>query len=101
MSAQNELQGALAGMLEAPEIAGLGHAFLFGLEADVLYGGLLGEHALDELARFFAEYHAVPLEEVRQHLYVHQGAEAARHLDWLRRPENAVLFKHPFRDRFL
>lgn len=29
------------------------------------------------------------------------NAEAARHLDWLRRPENAVLFKHPFRDRFL
>ncbi|GMU43537.1 MAG: rod shape-determining protein MreD [Xanthomonadales bacterium] len=32
--------------LEAPEVAGLGHAFLFGLAADVLYGGLLGEHAL-------------------------------------------------------
>lgn len=32
--------------LEAPDVAGLGHAFLFGLCADVLYGGLLGEHAL-------------------------------------------------------
>ena len=32
--------------LEAPEVAGLGHAFLFGLCADILYGGLLGEHAL-------------------------------------------------------
>ena len=32
--------------LEAPEAAGLGHAFILGLVADVLYGGLLGEHAL-------------------------------------------------------
>lgn len=32
--------------LEAPEVGGLGHAFLLGLAADVLYGGLLGEHAL-------------------------------------------------------
>jgi len=32
--------------LEEPEIAGLGHAFLLGLVADILYGGLLGEHAL-------------------------------------------------------
>ena len=32
--------------LEAPEVAGLGHAFVLGLVADVFYGGLLGEHAL-------------------------------------------------------
>lgn len=31
--------------LEAPEAAGLGHAFLLGLCADLLYGTLLGEHA--------------------------------------------------------
>jgi glutamyl-tRNA reductase len=45
-----------------------------------VYVAAESEQALDELARFFAEYHAVPLEEVRQHLYVHQGPEAARHL---------------------
>lgn len=32
--------------IEAPEIAGLGHAFVLGLIADVLFGDLLGEHAL-------------------------------------------------------
>lgn len=32
--------------LEAPEVAGLGHAFIFGLIADLLYGGIFGEHAL-------------------------------------------------------
>lgn len=32
--------------LEAPEVVGLGHAFLLGLCADLLFGGLLGEHAL-------------------------------------------------------
>ena len=32
--------------LEVPEVAGLGHAFVLGLMADLLYGELLGEHAL-------------------------------------------------------
>jgi rod shape-determining protein MreD len=32
--------------LEVPEVAGLGHAFALGLAADLLYGELLGEHAL-------------------------------------------------------
>jgi glutamyl-tRNA reductase len=38
------------------------------------------DRALEDLARFFAEYHGVPLDEVSQHLYIHSGAEAARHL---------------------
>lgn len=32
--------------LEAPEVAGLGHAFVLGLVADLLFGAVLGEHAL-------------------------------------------------------
>lgn len=45
-----------------------------------VYAAAESERALDDLARFFAEYHGVPLDGVRQHLYVHQGADAARHL---------------------
>lgn len=29
---------------------------------------------------FLAEFHGLPREEIRQHLYVHQGADAVRHL---------------------
>jgi glutamyl-tRNA reductase len=32
------------------------------------------------LRRFLADHHAVPLEEIEQHLYEHQGEEAIRHL---------------------
>jgi glutamyl-tRNA reductase len=38
------------------------------------------DEALDPLATFFAEYHGVDPSEVRPHLYVHRGADAARHL---------------------
>ena len=38
------------------------------------------DRTLEDLARFFAEYHGVPLDQVSQHLYVHRGADAARHL---------------------
>jgi glutamyl-tRNA reductase len=34
----------------------------------------------EDVARFFGDYHEVPHERMRQHLYVHRGAEAARHL---------------------
>lgn len=33
-------------LVEDPERVGLGFAFLLGLVADIVYGGLLGEHAL-------------------------------------------------------
>ena len=35
---------------------------------------------VDALAAFYSEYHQVSPEEIRQHLYVHRGADAARHL---------------------
>src|SRR4051812_40236234 len=38
------------------------------------------EGAAEHLGRFFSEYHEIPHEHVREHLYVHRGADAARHL---------------------
>src|SRR4051794_17017363 len=34
----------------------------------------------DHVGRFFSEYHEMPHDHVREHLYVHRGADAARHL---------------------
>ena len=45
-----------------------------------VYVAAESEGALDDLARFFADYHGVSLDQLRQHLYVHSGADAARHL---------------------
>lgn len=38
------------------------------------------EGTVEEIFSFFADYHGVPLTEITPHLYVHHGAEAARHL---------------------
>jgi glutamyl-tRNA reductase len=67
--------GSLAARQVAREIAVLSTCN----RAEV-YAAAESEAALEEVARFFAEYHGVPLDAVRQHLYVHQGADAARHL---------------------
>jgi glutamyl-tRNA reductase len=34
----------------------------------------------DALARFFSDYHSITHDDMAQHLYVHRGADAARHL---------------------
>ena len=39
-----------------------------------------GPDAPDGVARFFAEYHELPLARLSEHLYVRRGDEAARHL---------------------
>jgi glutamyl-tRNA reductase len=39
-----------------------------------------GPEAPDAVARFFAEYHELPLARLTEHLYVRRGDEAARHL---------------------
>ena len=39
-----------------------------------------GPDAPDAIGRFFAEYHQLPLARLSEHLYVRQGADAARHL---------------------
>ena len=39
-----------------------------------------GADSPDTIGRFFAEYHQLPLSRISEHLYVRQGADAARHL---------------------
>ena len=41
---------------------------------------IAGPDGPDSIARFFADYHQVPLARLSEHLYVRQGADAARHL---------------------
>ncbi|HJR61536.1 MAG TPA: glutamyl-tRNA reductase [Vicinamibacterales bacterium] len=38
------------------------------------------DHAVEELFAFFADYHGLPAAEIAPHLYVHHGADVARHL---------------------
>ncbi len=38
------------------------------------------EDGVESLVRFMAEYHEVPLEELRPHLYVYAGPDAVRHV---------------------
>ena len=38
------------------------------------------EKGVDDLCRFMADYHGVPLEDLRPHLYVHTGGDAVRHV---------------------
>ena len=39
-----------------------------------------GPDGPDAIARFFADYHQLPLPRISEHLYVRQGTETARHL---------------------
>ena len=45
-----------------------------------IYAAADSETAVDGVTAFFSDYHQVPTEDVRAHLYVHRGAEVARHL---------------------
>ena len=38
------------------------------------------DETADQIGRFFSDYHDIPHDRVREHLYVHRGADAARHL---------------------
>ena len=38
------------------------------------------EETAVQVGRFFSDYHEIPHEDVREHLYVHRGPDAARHL---------------------
>ncbi|MFL6281026.1 MAG: glutamyl-tRNA reductase [Vicinamibacterales bacterium] len=38
------------------------------------------DETADQVGRFFSEYHEMPHDRVREHLYVHRGSDAARHL---------------------
>ena len=45
-----------------------------------VYAALDRDDDVDLLARFFSEYHGVSQTELSRHLYVHRGAETARHV---------------------
>ncbi len=38
------------------------------------------DESAEQVGRFFSDYHEIPHDRVREHLYIHRGAEAARHL---------------------
>jgi len=38
------------------------------------------DQGVEQVVRFFAEYHGLPLEDLRPHLYVYQGPAAVRHV---------------------
>lgn len=38
------------------------------------------DETAEQVGRFFSDYHEIAHDRVREHLYVHRGAEAARHL---------------------
>ena len=48
--------------------------------AEVYVAAPTDDDAVDELVAFFAEYHGVPPIRSAPHLYVHHGADVARHL---------------------
>ena len=45
-----------------------------------IYVAADSDTSVDAVAAFFSDYHQVPAEDLRQHLYVHRGANVARHL---------------------
>ena len=38
------------------------------------------DETAEQVGRFFSDYHEIPYDHVRDHLYVHRGPDAARHL---------------------
>ncbi len=45
-----------------------------------IYAGGDTDATAEALGRFFGEYHSLPHDQMTPHLYVHKGADAARHL---------------------
>ena len=45
-----------------------------------VYAAADSDDAVDKVARFFGEYHGVSPSDLQSHLYIHRGADAARHL---------------------
>jgi glutamyl-tRNA reductase len=45
-----------------------------------IYAAVAGDGDVEALSRFFSDYHGVPHAELARHLYVHRGADAARHV---------------------
>ena len=76
--ARNGLEAALAGL--AARNAAREMAVLSTCNRAEVYAVADTDDAVDHVARYFGEYHGVAPADLQSHLYVHRGADAARHL---------------------
>ena len=74
-------RGGAAEALAALAARGIGREFVVLSTCNRAEIYAVGEaDAPDAVGRFFAEYHQLPLPRISEHLYLRQGADAARHL---------------------
>ena len=76
--AREGLDAALAGLAARNVVREM--AVLSTCNRAEVYAAADADAAVDEVARFFGEYHGVTPADLQSHLYVHRGADAARHL---------------------
>jgi glutamyl-tRNA reductase len=76
--ARDGLEAALAGLAARNVVREM--AVLSTCNRAEVYAAADTEQAVDHVARFFGEYHGVSPGDLQSHLYVHRGADAARHL---------------------
>ena len=76
--AREGLEAALAGLAARSAVREM--AVLSTCNRAEVYAAADNDDAVEQVARFFAEYHGVSPEDVQAHLYIHRGADAARHL---------------------
>ena len=76
--ARKGLEAALAGLAARNAVREL--AVLSTCNRAEVYAAADSDDAVEKVAQFFAEYHGVSPSDVQAHLYVHRGADAARHL---------------------
>lgn len=72
------LEAALAGLAARNTVREM--AVLSTCNRAEIYAAADTEDAVDRVAQFFGEYHGVSPSDLQSHLYVHRGADAARHL---------------------
>ena len=76
--AREGLEAALAGLAARNAVREM--AVLSTCNRAEVYAAADSDDALEKVARFFGEYHGVSPADLQSHLYVHRGADAARHL---------------------
>jgi glutamyl-tRNA reductase len=76
--AREGLEAALAGLAARNAVREM--AVLSTCNRAEVYAAADADDAVDKVARFFGEYHGVSPTDLQSHLYVHRGADAARHL---------------------
>ncbi|MBA3637851.1 MAG: glutamyl-tRNA reductase [Acidobacteriota bacterium] len=76
--AREGLEAALAGLAARNAVREM--AVLSTCNRAEVYAAADSDDAVEKVARFFGEYHGVSPTDLHSHLYVHRGADAARHL---------------------